>query len=55
MRALRAIRRADAPVVADVHFSAKLAVLAVENGADKLRINPGNIGGEGRSRALPTA
>ena len=34
------------PVVADVHFSAKLAVLAVENGASKLRINPGNIGGE---------
>ena len=34
------------PVVADVHFSAKLAVLAVENGANKLRINPGNIGGE---------
>ena len=34
------------PIVADVHFSAKLAVLAVENGADKLRINPGNIGGE---------
>ena len=38
--------RVDIPVVADVHFSAKLAVLAVENGADKLRINPGNIGGE---------
>lgn len=34
------------PIVADVHFSAKLAVLAVEAGADKLRINPGNIGGE---------
>ena len=38
--------RVGVPVVADVHFSAKLAVLAVENGADKLRINPGNIGGE---------
>ena len=34
------------PIVADIHFSAKLAVLAVESGADKLRINPGNIGGE---------
>ena len=34
------------PLVADVHFSARLAVLAVEAGADKLRINPGNIGGE---------
>ncbi len=38
--------RVAIPVVADVHFSAKLAVLAVENGAGKLRINPGNIGGE---------
>ena len=38
--------RVGVPVVADVHFSAKLAVRAVENGADKLRINPGNIGGE---------
>ena len=45
--ALRTVReRVHIPVVADVHFSAKLAVLAVENGADKLRINPGNIGGE---------
>ncbi len=34
------------PIVADIHFSAKLAVLAVESGADKLRVNPGNIGGE---------
>ncbi len=34
------------PILADVHFSPKIAVLAVEAGADKLRINPGNIGGE---------
>lgn len=34
------------PVVADIHFSEKLAVLAAESGADKLRVNPGNIGGE---------
>ena len=34
------------PVVADVHFSYKLAVSAIENGASKVRINPGNIGGE---------
>lgn len=34
------------PIVADVHFSSRLAVLAAESGADKLRINPGNIGGE---------
>lgn len=34
------------PVVADIHFSASLAVSAIENGADKVRINPGNVGGE---------
>lgn len=34
------------PLVADIHFSAALAVKAIENGADKIRINPGNIGGE---------
>lgn len=32
------------PLVADIHFSAELACLAVENGADKVRVNPGNIG-----------
>ena len=40
------VLRVHVPVVADVHFSARLAVLAVEMGASKLRINPGNIGGE---------
>ena len=39
-------REIKIPIVADIHFSAKLAVLAMENGADKIRINPGNIGGE---------
>ena len=34
------------PIVADIHFSPNLAVLAMESGADKVRINPGNIGGE---------
>ncbi len=34
------------PIVADIHFSPKLAIMAIENGADKVRINPGNIGGE---------
>ncbi len=34
------------PLVADIHFSPKLAVMAIENGADKVRVNPGNIGGE---------
>lgn len=34
------------PLVADIHFDFRLAVAAMENGADKIRINPGNIGGE---------
>ena len=34
------------PLVADIHFSPKLAVQAIENGVHKVRINPGNIGGE---------
>ncbi len=34
------------PLVADIHFSYQLAVAAIENGAHKVRINPGNIGGE---------
>lgn len=33
------------PLVADIHFDYKMAVAAIENGADKIRINPGNIGG----------
>ena len=44
--AIRAIRsRVSAPLVADIHFDARLAVAAVEAGVDGLRINPGNIGG----------
>ena len=39
------------PLIADVHFDPKLAVLALENGADKVRINPGNLRGE---KALET-
>ena len=34
------------PIVADIHFDYRLAILAMEYGADKIRINPGNIGGE---------
>ena len=33
------------PLVADIHFDYKMAIAAMENGADKIRINPGNIGG----------
>ena len=42
----RVKERIRLPLVADIHFSSKLAVTAIENGADKVRINPGNIGGE---------
>ncbi|MCM1273314.1 MAG: flavodoxin-dependent (E)-4-hydroxy-3-methylbut-2-enyl-diphosphate synthase [Clostridium sp.] len=34
------------PIVADIHFDYRLAIAAIEHGADKIRINPGNIGGE---------
>ncbi len=40
------------PLVADVHFDYRLGIKAVENGADKLRINPGNIGGEKELKAV---
>jgi (E)-4-hydroxy-3-methylbut-2-enyl-diphosphate synthase len=39
-------QRCDIPLVADIHFDYKLAIIAIENGADKIRINPGNIGDE---------
>ena len=45
-RALSQIRKQiSIPLVADIHFDYKMAVAAIENGADKIRINPGNIGG----------
>ena len=40
------------PVVADIHFDYRLAVEAARNGASKIRINPGNIGGEDKVRAV---
>lgn len=40
------------PLVADIHFDYKLAIAAMENGADKIRINPGNIGNEDNVRAV---
>lgn len=40
----RARRLVRVPLVADIHFDHKLAIAAIENGADKIRINPGNIG-----------
>lgn len=40
------------PLVADIHFDYRMAVAAMENGADKIRINPGNIGGAERLKAV---
>ena len=44
--------RSPVPLVADIHFDYKLAIRSAENGIAKLRINPGNIGGEDRVRML---
>ena len=40
------------PLVADIHFNYRLAIAAMENGADKIRINPGNIGSKERVKAV---
>ncbi len=43
------------PLVADIHFDYRLAIAAIEHGADKIRINPGNIGGRERLKAVVDA
>lgn len=43
------------PLVADIHFDYKMAIAALENGADKIRINPGNIGGGDKVKAVVEA
>ncbi len=43
------------PLVADIHFSSKLAILAIEAGADKIRINPGNIGSDLKVKGIISA
>ena len=43
------------PLVADIHFDYRLAIAAIENGADKIRINPGNIGSKDRIKAVVDA
>ncbi|MDR2850073.1 MAG: flavodoxin-dependent (E)-4-hydroxy-3-methylbut-2-enyl-diphosphate synthase [Verrucomicrobiota bacterium] len=48
-------KRSPVPLVADIHFDYRLALAAVEAGADGLRINPGNIGGAERVRAVVAA
>ena len=44
--------RTHVPLVADIHFQYKLAIMAMEHGADKIRINPGNIGSEENLKAV---
>jgi (E)-4-hydroxy-3-methylbut-2-enyl-diphosphate synthase len=45
-------RETDVPLVADIHFDYRLALLSIESGIDKLRINPGNIGSERKVREV---
>lgn len=56
MEAAKAIgeikKRIHIPLVADIHFDYRLAIAAMENGADKIRINPGNIGNEDKVKAV---
>ena len=52
-KALKEIKKqVQIPVVADIHFDYRLAIAAMENGADKIRINPGNIGSTERVKAV---
>ena len=54
--ALRKIKKQiRIPLVADIHFDYRMAIAAIENGADKIRINPGNIGSPDRIRAVVDA
>lgn len=55
-KAIPAIKkRVHIPLVADIHFDYRLALLAIEQGIDKLRINPGNIGSEEKIRLVVEA
>lgn len=47
-------KRMSVPLVADIHFNYQMALLAVDGGADKIRINPGNIGNRSRVEAVLT-
>ena len=59
MEAAEALKKIKAeiniPIVADIHFDYRLAIAAIENGADKIRINPGNIGSTDRIKAVVDA
>jgi (E)-4-hydroxy-3-methylbut-2-enyl-diphosphate synthase len=48
-------KKINIPLVADIHFDHRLAIEAINNGADKIRINPGNIGGGEKVRAVIAA
>ncbi|MGI6722685.1 MAG: flavodoxin-dependent (E)-4-hydroxy-3-methylbut-2-enyl-diphosphate synthase [Anaerovoracaceae bacterium] len=48
-------KEVDIPMVADIHFDYRLAIAAIENGAHKIRINPGNIGGRDKVTAVVRA
>ncbi len=48
-------REMNVPLVADIHFHYKLALKAIDAGVDKIRINPGNLGGEGRAKVVTKA
>jgi len=48
-------RRISIPLIADIHFDHRLALIAIEQGVDGLRINPGNIGGEAKVREVVAA
>lgn len=48
-------KRVKVPLVADIHFDYRLAIAAIKNGADKVRINPGNIGSRERVKAVVDA
>ena len=48
-------KTANVPLCADIHFDYRLALAAIKNGADKIRINPGNIGGEKNVQAVAEA
>jgi (E)-4-hydroxy-3-methylbut-2-enyl-diphosphate synthase len=55
-RAVKRIKeQVEVPLVADIHFNYKLALLAIESGIDKLRLNPGNIGGAGNVNRVVSA
>ncbi|MBQ7408318.1 MAG: flavodoxin-dependent (E)-4-hydroxy-3-methylbut-2-enyl-diphosphate synthase [Clostridia bacterium] len=56
VNAIRTIKNAiTIPLVADIHFDYRLAIKSIEQGVDKVRINPGNVGGESRLKEIAQA